>query len=201
MSRRMLGRGGRQIGEADRCNSTSRKGSPPVIKIAIKNVGKRQVTLISGTSLSLMLLGASTDLLSVHVNSFSSSPSSRTHPLPSPLYSFFSSPLAHTQATSPGLSSPQTTSPKSSNTVPPLPRPFSLSQVAPRRVNSPRWKSCAKVSFLTMSSSRGEGNEKRQVLILFFALVGTHDALVTKLLIARGIPKQYIDVDTSKSKR
>jgi hypothetical protein len=30
----------------------SRKGSPPVIKIAIKNVGKRQVTLVSGTSLS-----------------------------------------------------------------------------------------------------------------------------------------------------
>jgi hypothetical protein len=27
-----------------------RKGSPPTIKVAIKNVGKRQVTLISGTS-------------------------------------------------------------------------------------------------------------------------------------------------------
>lgn len=26
-----------------------RKGSPPVIKVAIKNVGKRQVTLVSGS--------------------------------------------------------------------------------------------------------------------------------------------------------
>ena len=30
---------------------------------------------------------------------------------------------------------------------------------------------------------------------------GTHDALVVKLLTARGIPKAFIDVDLSKSKK
>jgi translation initiation factor 2D len=32
-------------------------------------------------------------------------------------------------------------------------------------------------------------------------VAGTHDALVVKLLTARGVPKAYIDVDTSKSKK
>lgn len=32
-------------------------------------------------------------------------------------------------------------------------------------------------------------------------IAGTHDALVVKLLVARGVPKAYIEVDTSKSKR
>jgi hypothetical protein len=30
---------------------------------------------------------------------------------------------------------------------------------------------------------------------------GTHDALVTKLLTAYGVPKSYIEVDLSKSKK
>jgi translation initiation factor 2D len=33
------------------------------------------------------------------------------------------------------------------------------------------------------------------------SLTGTHDALVVKLLTARGVPKAYMDVDTSKSKK
>lgn len=35
------------------CLVACRKGSPPMIKVAIKNVGKRQVTLVSGASSNL----------------------------------------------------------------------------------------------------------------------------------------------------
>jgi hypothetical protein len=37
--------------------------------------------------------------------------------------------------------------------------------------------------------------------ISILPVTGTHDALVVKLLTARGVPKRYVEVDLSKSKK
>ncbi|BGO95274.1 hypothetical protein NBRC10512_003037 [Rhodotorula toruloides] len=101
-----------------------KKGSPPTIKVAIKNVGKRQVTLVSGHE-------------------------------PWDLFSSdeFAEELKHRSA--------------SSTSIQPI----------------------------AGSAKKGQAN-KVEIMCQ-----GTHDALVVKLLTARGVPRAYIDVDTSKSKK
>ncbi|ORY72895.1 hypothetical protein BCR35DRAFT_307416 [Leucosporidium creatinivorum] len=101
-----------------------KKGSPPVIKVAIKNVGKRQVTLVSGHE---------------------------------PWTLFTSDELAEEL----------------------------------------KHRSASSTAVQPLAGSAKKGQQPKVEIMC----QGTHDALVTKLLIARGVPKQYIDVDTSKSKR
>ncbi|GAA6053748.1 hypothetical protein JCM3770_005098 [Rhodotorula araucariae] len=101
-----------------------KKGSPPAIRVAIKNVGKRQVTLVSGHE-------------------------------PWELFTSeeFAEELKHRSA--------------SSTSVQPL-----------------------------AGSAKKGGTPKVEIMCQ-----GTHDALVVKLLTGRGVPRAYIDVDTSKSKK
>ncbi|TKA54794.1 hypothetical protein B0A53_02603 [Rhodotorula sp. CCFEE 5036] len=102
----------------------ARKGSPPTIKVAIKNVGKRQVTLISGHE---------------------------------PWDLFTSEELAEKL----------------------------------------KHASASSTSIQPLAGSAKKGQTPKVEIMC----QGTHDALVTKLLTAYGVPKSYIEVDLSKSKK
>ncbi|BGP58020.1 hypothetical protein JCM8202_001742 [Rhodotorula sphaerocarpa] len=101
-----------------------KKGSPPVVKVAIKNVGKRQVTLISGHE---------------------------------PWELFTSEELAEKL----------------------------------------KHASASSTSIQALAGSAKKGQAPKVEIMS----QGTHDALVTKLLTAYGVPKAYIEVDLSKSKK
>jgi hypothetical protein len=127
-----------------------RKGSPPYIKVAIKNVGKRQVTLISGSFLPHLCLLCSSFTLSRH-----------TLLLPSVSPLLYADARLPPQATNPGPSSPLNPSPKTSNTSPPPQPRFSRSPGAQRRAKHRWWRSCVKVRLLSILTLRSE-------LTLFF---------------------------------
>ncbi|GJN93815.1 hypothetical protein Rhopal_006873-T1 [Rhodotorula paludigena] len=100
------------------------KGSPPTIRVQIKNVGKRQVTLVSGHE---------------------------------PWDLFTSDELAEEL----------------------------------------KHRSASSTSIQPIAGSAKKGSTPKVEIMC----QGTHDALVTKLLAARGVPKAFIEVDTSKSKK
>ncbi|GAA5982541.1 hypothetical protein JCM5350_006108 [Sporobolomyces pararoseus] len=104
------------------------KGKPPMIRIQIKNVGKRQVTLISGHEIWL--------------ESISSTSSEQ-----------FSEELKH--------------------------------------------KTASSVSLQPVQGSA----KKNQTPKIEIMCQGTHDKLVMGLLSSKGVPKKYIEVDTTKSKK
>lgn len=82
---------------------------------------------------------------------------------------------------------------------------FNRSPARPRRVRPPRSRSCAKVSALPRQEQclqcASAGSRTRSDFVYLPLDTGTHDALVTKLLTAYGVPKSYIEVDLSKSKK
>ncbi|GAA5969333.1 hypothetical protein JCM21900_002814 [Sporobolomyces salmonicolor] len=103
---------------------TVKKGTPPTVRVQVKNVGKRQVTLVSGHE--AWGLFSSED---------------------------FAEELKH--------------------------------------------KSASSTSIQPLAGSAKKGQTPKVEIMC----QGTHDALVTKLLLARGVPKAYVDLDLTKSKK